>query len=900
MDRKFHGIRRHIVPLIIVVLGILLSTAAFYAARYWEKQKIRDAFETQATERNSALEREIQINLLVLSSLQAYCSHGTVEREAFRNFVGPLLQQHRSIEALEYIPRVPDRERASWEARARRDGLPGFRVTERGSGKLQAASRRKEYFPVYYLEPRSGREIALGFDLASDRSRKEAMERSRESGQLVATPPLTLVHAKTGASGVLVFAPIYRRIAANASVEMRRRDLTGFALGVLYHGDILEKTFGYFQPGGIDVYIYDTSVPGQGPIYFHRTRKISSPASSSGATHTEQDVELQSAKRVDVAGRQWLVVYRGTPYFTAGADHTLAPTLLALGLLLTGVLARYLMVVIRRAEVVGKLVEKRTLELRQEIAVRAHAELELQKAHAQLESRVEERTAALMESERRYRQLFHRNPQPMWVYDLETLAFLDVNEAAVRGYGYSREEFLAMTIKEIRPPEDVPDLIADVLRAKQGFRNSGIWRHLRKDGGVISVEITMHRFDFGGKDAELVLSHDVTARVRADQEKEALEAQLRQAQKMEAIGTLAGGIAHDFNNILTAIVGYATLLKMKLGEDSHYVERILAASERAATLTRSLLAYSRKQVSKPRPIDLSKTVHGVAALLRGLIPESIELEVALAEGELTVMADPGQIDQVLMNLATNARDAMPEGGRLRIASERMELGPEFAKAHGYGKPGSYAALTVSDTGCGMERATCERIFEPFFTTKEVGKGTGLGLSMAYGIVKQHSGYINVDSVPGNGTTFTIYLPITDQAAVPIQPVAPFLTIKGRETILLIEDDPEIRTPLKELLELEGYSVREAVDGEDGVRRFRQWQDAIQLVILDVVMPKKNGRAVYEEILKLRPGAKALFISGYTDEILTGKAALPADFTLISKPIRIHKLLEAMREVLARP
>lgn len=877
----------------------MLSAAAFYTARSWEKQKIRDDFETQATERNSALEREIQINLLVLSSVQAYCSQGMVERETFRNFVDPLLKQHSSIETLEYIPRVPDRERGRWEAMARRDGLLDFRVTERDTAKLQAASRRKEYFPVYYLEPRSGREIALGFDLASDRSRKAALERARDSGRLVATPPLTLVHAKTGASGVLVFAPIYRRIAANASVAMRRRDLTGFALGIFYPGEILEKTFCSFKPGGIDVYLYDTLFPGQGPIYAHQTRKASTLAARSGANGPEQGVELQSAKRIDVAGRQWLVLYRGTPYFTASEDHTLAPTLLALGLLLTGALAGYLTVVIRRAEDVGELVEKRTRELRQEIAVRSRAELALQKAHDHLESRVQERTAELMESELRYRQMFHRNPHPMWVYDLQSLAFLDVNEAAVKGYGYSREEFLSMTIKEIRPPQDIPELVTNVGRAKQGFRNSGIWRHVKKDGSVILVEISMHRFDYGGKDAELVLSHDVTARVRADQEKEVLEAQLRQSQKMEAIGTLAGGIAHDFNNILTAIVGYATLLKMKLGEDGNYVDRILAASERAANLTRSLLAYSRKQVSRPRPIDLGGSVKAVAALLRGMIPESIELAVELSELDLIVMADPGQIDQVLMNLAANARDAMPEGGRLRIASEQLELGRAFIDSHGYGQPGSYAVVTVSDTGHGMDKETCERIFEPFFTTKEVGKGTGLGLSMAYGIIKQHDGYIKVESLPGKGTTFTIYLPLTDQVAAPPQPVTPFLSGKGKETILLVEDDPEIRTPLKELLELEGYSIREAVDGEDGLQKFREWQDEVQLVILDVVMPKMNGTAVYEEILKLRPCTKALFISGYTDDFLNVREGLPAAFTLVSKPIRIHKLLLAMREVLAQ-
>ena len=502
---------------------------------------------------------------------------------------------------------------------------------------------------------------------------------------------------------------------------------------------------------------------------------------------------------------------------------------------------------------------------------------------------------SLLESEERYRQLFENNPHPMWAYDLKTLAFLAVNHAAVRHYGYSREEFLAMTVNDIV-------LGADGLAGGAGTDAPPFLRHLKRDGSVILVESSSHLLRFAEVEAEVVLAHDVTEKVRAQEEKLALEHQLTQSQKMEAVGTLTGGIAHDFNNILTAIIGYATMMEYELEEDAplrRNVGEILRASERASNLTRSLLAYSRKQVANPAPVGLNSIIGNVEILLRRLIPENIEFVSHPALEELSIMADSGQVEQVVMNLVVNARDAMQDGGTLRIGTERAVLDRDFIAAHGYGSVGSYALMTVADSGVGMDEKTRDRIFEPFFTTKAPGKGTGLGLAMVYGIVKQHSGFINCYSEPGHGTLFRIYLPLID-APVQKDP-SPLVQPPrgGEETILLVEDDAVIREMIGELLEDFGYVVIKAVDGEDAVRRFKEAPSVVQMVILDVIMPKMNGKDACLAISALSPDVKVLFMSGYTADIITDSLIKGNPDRFVSKPIKINELLGKVRTLLDR-
>jgi PAS domain S-box-containing protein len=384
-------------------------------------------------------------------------------------------------------------------------------------------------------------------------------------------------------------------------------------------------------------------------------------------------------------------------------------------------------------------------------------------------------------------------------------------------------------------------------------------------------------------------------------EKKLLQEQLWQAQKTESIGALAGGIAHDFNNILTAIGGFGTLLMAQIGHDpalSHYLAPILSSTEKAAQLTQSLLAFSRKQVIDPKPLNLNEVVVGMERLLTRLIGEDIELRQQLAPQDLMVMADKSQLEQILLNLVANARDAMPKGGTIRLASESVLLQDrESLLLHEFKSPGQYAVLSVTDSGLGMDETTRQRIFEPFYSTKDIGKGTGLGLAIVHGIVKQHNGDISVDSEPGQGTTFRVYLPliqgIVEQAPEPVRPS----DAGGSETILLAEDDSHVRQWTRHVLNQAGYTVIEAGDGEELVEQFLA-AEHIDLILLDVVMPRKNGREALEEIKRTHPQVRALFTSGYTADIIHRKGILDQDINFLAKPASREQLLAKIRQVLA--
>jgi PAS domain S-box-containing protein len=423
-------------------------------------------------------------------------------------------------------------------------------------------------------------------------------------------------------------------------------------------------------------------------------------------------------------------------------------------------------------------------------------------------------------------------------------------------------------------------------------------RIIHKDGSLRWVRNTpVPRHSFDG----LLLAYD--SLITDITPVKMLENQLRQAQKMEAVGQLAGGVAHDFNNILTAIIGYANLLLMKMAQTDicrTYVDNILSSAEKAAHLTHSLLAFSRKQIIDLKPVNVNEIITRVEKLLCRVIGEDIEFKTRLSSANLIVLADSIQIEQILMNLATNARDAMPDGGALLLETDSLELGEEFVRAHSYGKPGRYAIIAVSDTGVGMNTSVKSRIFEPFFTTKEVGKGTGLGLAMVYGIVKQHNGYIHVYSETGQGTTFKVYLPLIASPADDETTHRDDAVKGGSETVLLAEDDSSVRKLTKSVLEDFGYTVIEAVDGEDAVRKFNENRDTASLLVLDIIMPKKNGKETYEEIRKIKPGIKTLFTSGYTADVMHQKRILETGLDFIVKPTAPTAFLKKVRQVLDRP
>ena len=500
----------------------------------------------------------------------------------------------------------------------------------------------------------------------------------------------------------------------------------------------------------------------------------------------------------------------------------------------------------------------------------------------------------LRASEERYRFLFENNPQPMWVFDENTLAFLAVNAAACVRYGYTRSEFLTMTIREIRPPEDVPVLARQIASEASEYQESGTWRHRKKDGTLIDVEISSHPLLFEGRPAQLVLAHDITERRK-------LESQLRQSQKMEAIGQLAGGVAHDFNNLLTAILGYAQLLDSQLPDDSmlrEEVAEIAKAGERAASLTRQLLAFSRKQVLEPKLLDLNSSVRSLENMLRRLIGEHIDLAATLDPSLALVRADAGQIEQVIMNLVVNSRDAMPEGGKVTIETANVELGDAYALHHPAVAPGSYVMLAVSDTGAGMDAATQARIFEPFFTTKAKDTGTGLGLSTVYGIVKQSGGSIWTYSEVGKGTTFKVYLPRAEGVAKEIEQPAPDADAPATETILLAEDDSAVRKLTLTILTRLGYTVLDAGTGEEALKLAREHPGAIDLVLTDLVMPQMSGADFASELRAARPGIAVLFMSGYTDHAIIRHDLLESGAAFLQKPFTPSSLSRKIREVLS--
>ena len=494
---------------------------------------------------------------------------------------------------------------------------------------------------------------------------------------------------------------------------------------------------------------------------------------------------------------------------------------------------------------------------------------------------------ALRNSEKQYRTLFETNPQPMWIYDLDSLRFLAVNNAALDHYGYSAEEFLQMTIKDIRPENDVPELLENVARVTSGLDRAGMWCHRKKDGTPILVEITSHVIGFAERKAELVMVNDITDRKHAEAEKENLQNQLHQSQKIESVGRLAGGVAHDYNNMLSVIIGRAELAKMRSRkpESLHNdLDQILGAAMRSRDITQKLLAFARKQIIAPRVLDLNETVESMLTMLKQLLGENIDLVWQPKESLWPVEMDPTQIDQILANLCINARDAIADVGKMTIETDRVSLDQAYCRDHSGFIPGDFVMLAVSDDGCGMDKEILDRIFEPFFTTKGLGEGTGLGLSMVYGVVKQHNGFINVYSEPDEGTTFKIYLPrYTGQIAEEREAVGREL-LKGQgETVLVVEDETTILTLIEEMLTDFGYRVLAANAPSEALELANAHPGEIQLLVTDVVMPEMNGRVLAGRLQSMHPQLKCLYMSGYTANVIAHHGVLDKGIHFIQKP-----------------
>jgi len=504
---------------------------------------------------------------------------------------------------------------------------------------------------------------------------------------------------------------------------------------------------------------------------------------------------------------------------------------------------------------------------------------------------------ALRKSEAVFRLFFANNPLPTWVMDDETLQIIQVNDAAVQQYGYAAREFTQLRMNDIWVDDkEVSNEVrpANGAARKRHPRYEGLCKHRKKDGKAFEVELTSHEFDYAGRRVRLVVAQDIS-------ERHLLEQQLRQAQKMEAVGRLAGGVAHDFNNLLMVIKGHTELLMNALPTvdgAARKIAQIDRAADRATALTKQLLAFSRMQVLQPRVINLNSVVEDMGKLLPRLIGEDIELSIRTAPELGAIRADASQMEQIIMNLAVNARDAMPNGGRLFVETANAELDRTYNMTHPIVRSGPYVLLAVSDTGIGMDAETQAHIFEPFFTTKEAGKGTGLGLATVYGVVKQSGGFIWVYSEAGKGTSFKIYLPRVDQREEKVGVTNPSLDLpRGTETILLAEDEQDVREVAREFLESAGYMVIEASNGAEALRLATEKVADIDLLVTDMVMPGMTGRELAQRMHGLRPGLRAIFMSGYTEQTAVEAARGNGELHLLTKPFSRSGILRAVREAL---
>jgi two-component system, cell cycle sensor histidine kinase and response regulator CckA len=539
---------------------------------------------------------------------------------------------------------------------------------------------------------------------------------------------------------------------------------------------------------------------------------------------------------------------------------------------------------------------EQALLLEQEIAERQVAQENLQEQSVILEEEIEIRRQAEEAgrlSEEKFSKAFQLAPLIMTITAGDG-TFLEVNNRFSELTGFSRQESLGRTAVDL-------GLITEKDR---GLISGVVWREDRisvtvlplstKDGRPLVCEYHGEIITVGEQQCLLSIALDVS-------EQKKLEEQLRHSQKLEAVGELAGGIAHDFNNILTVILGYGSMMELAMKKDDPLKEKldqILAASEKAAQLTRALLAFSRKQVMNPKVGNLNDIVQGVQKFLVRIIGENIQLKCIFNDAELIVNADQGQLEQVLINLITNARDAMPAGGVLTLESRTVDQDEVNGQVQGCAAAGSYALVSVTDTGSGISEEIRKRIFEPFFTTKETGKGTGLGMAIVHGIVSQHNGFIAVDSVPGQGTTFRIYLPLVAKEAAGDPDAALEEPLRGgSEAVLVAEDELAVRTFMASVLSQYGYRVILARDGEEAVQQYLANRDQIRLCIMDMIMPGKSGKEAFDEIRRLDPGAAALFLSGYTAEIIRSQGDLGPGAELLMKPINPLMLLRKVRQML---
>ena len=881
--RKVRPIRSF-VPWFVLGLSTVLSLVAAYYAHLTAEGKDRLRFQSLVQKARDTIESRMETHIALLHATSGlFSASDYVSRHEFRAFVLELNlpESYPGVRGIGYARRIPGAEREPFVADIRRE-IPGFSIwsgahgpgagggpagapqgASAGSPPLGAVSSgaaagstaaptSADSFPIVYLEPLGDSHRAvIGFDLATERVRRRAMEAARDTGQAAASGVVTLIgeagseKSSVDARGFLVFQPLYQHGAPVGTREERRAGLEGFVFSP-YLGRDLAEGIAMATPD-VAFRIYAAAEEDPDDLLL---------ASGGEGPHLSGYSAIAGFK---VAGHPWILACTAQPSFLPKRRETQTLAILLGGLAIGGIFF-----VLSRAQ------------------VRARADAELV-------------AEDLRRSEEQYRQLVELAPLAIFIQTGGKFAF--VNSAMVTLLGApDAEKVLGLPVLE----RVHPDVRAMVLSRMEELRREKKSvplieeRWIRLDGSTVDVEVAASPCTYEGREGAQVVMRDVT-------ERRSLEGQLRQSQKMEAIGRLAGGVAHDFNNILTAISGYSEILQTRLEQDPSlgaYATEIIRAAERASSLTRQLLAFSRKEMMDPRVMELNAVVSDMDRMLRRLIGEDIELVTLLHPRLSRVRADPGQVEQVLMNLALNARDAMPRGGRLVIETRNIGLYEGNAIGLPEAGPGGWVELSVADTGIGMDRETQSRLFEPFFTTKEVGKGTGLGLSTVYGIVRRSGGQVTVWSEPGRGATFRVYLPaVDDPAERPAEPGGDMAAASGSETVLVVEDEASVRSFIREVLGGRGYALLEARNADEAAAIFERHKEPIHLMVSDVVMPGLGGPELAERLAGVHPETRVLFISGYAREGLFHDGRPGADAAFLAKPFSPEALARTVREIL---
>ena len=770
---------RYFIIVLLTLAGVALSIIAFSVTWKADRQKVRLEFDLAAENRYAALKREIEADLETLVSIQAFfATDEKVERTEFRKLTGPLLARHGSIQSLEWVPRISDAERLRYERKASGEGFAGFRLSERKSqGKMVPATHRPEYFPVYYVEPYKGNEIALGFDLASNPVRRETLERSRDSGEMLATARITLVQEKAGQYGIIVFAPIYRNGRFPATLQERREELQGFALGVFRVGDILEKSLSFLNAEGIDIYLYDYSAPEKERfLYGHPGRKRRSENQPISVLGAKTEPLLEFTRVMNVAGRQWMVLCRAAPAFTTARRSHEPWGVLGSGLLITMLAASYMVSQIRRTAGIELLVEERTDDLRKtndglshEIAKRIKAE------------------GALNQQLQFLQKLIDAIATPIFYKDTAG-KYLGCNEAFAACQGRSREEIIGRTVFDLAPEDlakvyETADNALFITKGIQQYENCVQYA----DGVRHEISFTKTIFnDLEGRVAGLVgVMFDITERKRAEKDILRLNKELAikiakltltqqrlvRKEKLATIGLLAGSVGNELRNplgVMSNAVFYLNTIMADADETvKEYLEIIRHEIDNSQSIITDFLDGVRPITPKITRVTVGEIVDKV--LRTSAIPGNILVKVDIPVALPCISADPTQVGRVLQKLINNAIQAMPGGGSIKVAGRLVqfkELENEArkhdetvigAEALDLDPETGFIEISVEDTGEGIPPEYIDKIYEPLFTTR--ARGIGLGLTVCKNLTEANGGRIEVRSEPGKGTRFGIIFPV---------------------------------------------------------------------------------------------------------------------------------------------